>query len=208
MSSAVNAPLRSYMLPLFQQNWSLFAPNPVADQYLLEVRGVSKDLTTTPWLTPSADELEGLRHSVLPDRTVRLTSELSRSAARAINGLPDEAEKYVGWNYHYDAWNRLRDDMASTNHGSVSTAIDTALGYDEVLTLYATQFLAATPHDGIDVTYVQYRIVRDQTESYYSTARGTTSRTTVVTSGRRPLETRPGQDRKGFSAFVDSQGSR
>lgn len=199
--NALAGPLTSYMTPMFQQNWSLFAPNPVQDQYLLEVRGVRADLSTTPWLTPSADELAGLRRSVLPGRDVRLTAELSRSASQAVGALPDAARGYVGWSYHHDAPTRLRDAMAATDGGTVTPAMRTALDYDEVLTAYATQYVLARAPQEV-VAYVQYRIVRQTATGYYGEDRGTTTREVTVASGRRPLTTVAGQDAAGFAAHV------
>ncbi|KOG87837.1 DUF5819 family protein [Streptomyces varsoviensis] len=75
------AAVDDYVYPEFEQNWKLFAPNPlqqnVAVQARTEVRRADGRLTTGDWIDLSARDAAAIRHNVLPSHTQQ--NELRRA---------------------------------------------------------------------------------------------------------------------------------
>ncbi|MFD5147132.1 DUF5819 family protein [Streptomyces sp. NPDC058401] len=71
----------SWIYPEFEQNWKLFAPNPLQQNIAVEVRAeVRTDdgrLTTGTWRGLSAEDGAAIRHSLLPSHTEQ--NELRRA---------------------------------------------------------------------------------------------------------------------------------
>ncbi|WP_435885738.1 DUF5819 family protein [Streptomyces erythrochromogenes] len=87
----------AWIYPEFEQNWKLFAPNPlqqnIAVEVRAEVRTAGGELITTGWRDLSAEDAAAIRHSLLPSHTEQ--NELRR-AWDFYTGSHDEDEKPVG----------------------------------------------------------------------------------------------------------------
>ncbi|WKV72985.1 DUF5819 family protein [Streptomyces sp. PCS3-D2] len=86
-----------WIYPEFEQNWKLFAPNPlqqnIAVEARAEVRTAGDELITTGWRDLSAEDAAAIRHSLLPSHTAQ--NELRR-AWDFYTGSHDENEQPVG----------------------------------------------------------------------------------------------------------------
>ncbi|MFJ3517269.1 MULTISPECIES: DUF5819 family protein [unclassified Streptomyces] len=86
-----------WIYPEFEQNWKLFAPNPlqqnIAVEARAEVRTADGDITGTPWHDLSAEDGEAIRHSLLPSHTRQ--NELRR-AWDFFTGSHDEENRPNG----------------------------------------------------------------------------------------------------------------
>ncbi|WP_442807103.1 DUF5819 family protein [Streptomyces sp. NBC_01294] len=86
-----------WIYPEFEQNWKLFAPNPlqqnIAVEVRAEVRTAGGELITTDWRNLSAEDGEAIRHSLLPSHTEQ--NELRR-AWDFFTGSHDEDNKPNG----------------------------------------------------------------------------------------------------------------
>ncbi|MFD6970081.1 DUF5819 family protein [Streptomyces sp. NPDC059979] len=86
-----------WIYPEFEQNWKLFAPNPlqqnIAVEVRAEVRTAGGELVTTDWRDLSAEDGEAIRHSLLPSHTEQ--NELRR-AWDFFTGSHDEDNKPNG----------------------------------------------------------------------------------------------------------------
>ena len=73
--------ISDYVYPEFEQNWKLFAPNPVQEnndvQARAEVRRPDGGLTTTGWVDLTAMDIAEIRHDPIPSHTVQ--NELRRA---------------------------------------------------------------------------------------------------------------------------------
>ncbi|KOU75156.1 DUF5819 family protein [Streptomyces sp. XY66] len=87
----------SWIYPEFEQNWKLFAPNPlqqnIAVEVRAEVRTAGGELITTGWRDLSAEDAAAIRHSLLPSHTEQ--NELRR-AWDFYTGSHDEDDEPVG----------------------------------------------------------------------------------------------------------------
>ncbi|MEU9142516.1 DUF5819 family protein [Streptomyces sp. NPDC048349] len=86
-----------WIYPEFEQNWKLFAPNPLQQNIAVEVRAQVRTadgkLVTTDWRNLSAEDGEAIRHSLLPSHTEQ--NELRR-AWDFFTGSHDEENKPNG----------------------------------------------------------------------------------------------------------------
>lgn len=86
-----------WVYPEFEQNWKLFAPNPLQQNIAVEVRAEFRadygELVTTPWRDLSAEDGRAIRHSLLPSHTRQ--NELRR-AWDFYTGSHDEDNKPNG----------------------------------------------------------------------------------------------------------------
>ncbi|MFJ6696607.1 DUF5819 family protein [Streptomyces sp. NPDC091272] len=87
----------AWMNPEFEQNWKLFAPNPlqqnIAVQARAQIRTESGQWRTTEWIDFSARDAEELRGSLLPSHTVQ--NELRRGWD-FYTGWHDENNRSLG----------------------------------------------------------------------------------------------------------------
>ncbi|ARQ69806.1 DUF5819 family protein [Streptomyces marincola] len=69
--------VRGYMYPEFEQNWKLFAPNPLQRNEGLsvraEVREADGSTRVTDWIDLTAMDIDGIRHQLLPSHTAQNT---------------------------------------------------------------------------------------------------------------------------------------
>ncbi|MCX5377251.1 DUF5819 family protein [Streptomyces sp. NBC_00091] len=86
-----------WVYPEFEQNWKLFAPNPLQQNIAVEVRAQVRtaggELVTRDWRDLSAEDGAAIRHSLLPSHTEQ--NELRR-AWDFFTGSHDEDNKADG----------------------------------------------------------------------------------------------------------------
>ncbi|THA35011.1 hypothetical protein E6W17_28155 [Streptomyces sp. A1547] len=87
-----------WIYPEFEQNWKLFAPNPLQQNIAVEVRaevrpGLGGELVSVGWRDLSAEDGAAIRHSLLPSHTRQ--NELRR-AWDFFTGSHDEDNKPIG----------------------------------------------------------------------------------------------------------------
>ncbi|MFX4294395.1 DUF5819 family protein [Streptomyces bohaiensis] len=81
-----------YSNPEFEQNWKLFAPNPLQSNIAVEARAEFEDengaVRTTDWIDLTAMDIEGIRYNLLPSHTAHNT--LRRAWDSYSNTLDDD----------------------------------------------------------------------------------------------------------------------
>jgi hypothetical protein len=86
-----------YVFPEFEQNWKLFAPNPLQQNISVEVRAAVRDpgvgSRTTGWIDLTAEDAAAIRHNPAPSHTEQ--NELRRSWDYYINSH-DEKNRATG----------------------------------------------------------------------------------------------------------------
>ncbi|WP_174856253.1 DUF5819 family protein [Streptomyces otsuchiensis] len=81
-----------YANPEFEQNWKLFAPNPLQSNVAVEARvelsAEDGGTETTEWINLTALDVAGIRHNLLPSHTMQ--NELRRAWDVYANSLDDD----------------------------------------------------------------------------------------------------------------------
>lgn len=89
--------INDYVYPEFEQNWKLFAPNPVEQNTDVdaraEVRNAGGGLETTGWVDLTALDIADIRHNPMPSHTVQ--NELRR-AWGFYSDTHDNQERPIG----------------------------------------------------------------------------------------------------------------
>ena len=97
VSNKHSSAIDGYIYPEFEQNWKLFAPNPlqqnVAVQVRVETRTKDGNLTRGDWINLTAFDAEHIRGNLLPSHTAQ--NELRR-AWDFFNGSHDSENKPTG----------------------------------------------------------------------------------------------------------------
>ncbi|GAA2223000.1 hypothetical protein GCM10010413_14870 [Promicromonospora sukumoe] len=99
-ATPVHQALEPYMTPVFAQNWSVFAPEPLHVEYTLRVRGVydagpDRALVPGPWIDTTAVEVRALTGHLLPAATDRPSRRLAADLRTAFLALPDDERATV-----------------------------------------------------------------------------------------------------------------
>jgi len=69
VSQKFAGPLKSWMTPVFSQNWQLFAPNPLSEQIDVQARGsLVGSGKVTAWRDVSAVDVQGTVHDPVPSQ--------------------------------------------------------------------------------------------------------------------------------------------
>lgn len=147
--------LSSYMIPMFGQSWSVFAPEPINGDYRFEVRALVGG-ATTEWVSATDVELTMIQYQLFTPRAGIVAQDVSSQLKAAWARLDGDQKSVAELNYFEDAWEeRMAEAMtayADTN------SVDEYMEQEHRATAYATQVAYALWGD--DVERVQYRATR------------------------------------------------
>ncbi|GAA4512602.1 DUF5819 family protein [Brevibacterium yomogidense] len=197
--------LRNYMLPLYGQSWSVFAPAPVNGDHHLDVRAVvERDGAeeVTDWVRATDVELSLSRHNLFPPRAASLGLNVAAGHKRTYDQLNDDHEVVVDLNYFKDDWQpRLEENLKSYDG---EDAVDAYLQAEETATAYATQVAYAVW--GEDVIRVQFQTTRQNVIPFDDRNEPNAEEPPlqVVSTGWRGLIERDGQSREQFANYFCS----
>lgn len=200
--------LRSYVLPMFDQAWSVFAPEADNAYDLFEIRGTLTDGSgrerQTEWIKVTAREVRPqLRYHAFPSRTALITDRLASDQLRLFNGLT-EAQKQVVHDSGVEVPTpELAEKLLAVSTNDVERDEAAAYARTEVA---CERFLSGIAEAvwGEEVVAVQYR----QNQVYvptYQQSQGSDQVTSgySFTSNVRPLVRLTGAERHAFGAYVE-----
>ena len=196
--------LRSYMLPMYGQSWSVFAPAPINGDHRLDIRAVvveNGEERVTDWVRATDVEISLSRHNLFPPRAANLAINVSSAHKSAYDDLNDDHEAVVAVDYVQDEWQpRLEEDLESDDDG----AVDPYLEAEEELTAYATQVAYAVW--GENVARVQFQTTRQNVVPFAERNEPDAQKPPlqVVNTGWRGLIERDGQSREQFANYFCS----
>ncbi|WP_292762392.1 DUF5819 family protein [Microbacterium sp. UBA3486] len=203
--------LAGYMLPMFGQSWSVFAPEPINGDYHFNVRAVIEkdgEQVETGWVSATDVELSMIRYNLFPPRAGIQSSEVASGQMNAYNKLNADQQAVVGLDFAEDdgeewmvrSFEKLEGDNPSTEAYMVEEHLSTA---------YATQVAYAIW--GADaVVKVQYRVSRQNVVPYEDRNDPSAQRpdpTFSTTGWRLPIE-EEGQSRENFADTFRTQFER
>lgn len=154
-----NDRLRSYVMPWFEQNWSIFAPNPRRTAVTFEVRFIYEDTDgqshTTEWLDLVEVEDDIVARNPLGSRTSKITRRLADRMHSARSHMNDEQRNWLEANYFETPIDQLRSRLLAVDGGTGSHHVDRYLQADYAATSIATA--VAERFQPEIVNRVQYR---------------------------------------------------
>lgn len=202
--------LTAYMIPLFGQSWSVFAPNPGSTNQSLEVRAlVDKDgvETETEWfsLTEFSTERDVQLHPI-PSRMYLNNYILADRYFDSAMAIPENIRDVAGRDYFGDSWgDPLRNDLLAAMGTTESANVDNFVNYE--LTVLGLVSEVAIARWGDDVTKVQVRIVKTPVVPFAERHTDATTESTYFVDGWRTPVRIPGLDTAVFQAKFSEGGN-
>lgn len=143
--------LSGYMLPLFGQSWSVFAPEPINGNITLKVRayvGEEGSGHVTDWVNASAAELDMAHHNLFPPRAAILGLEQGSKYKSTFDKLTDAEKKIVAAGYFVgDDWfDRLEASLAAAETKNTDVQkknLQSFLSQEKQTVAYATEVAKA-----------------------------------------------------------------
>ncbi len=154
--------LSEYMIPLWGQSWSVFAPEPINGDYFFDVRAVVRTPEgaeeITQWVRASAVELDHSTYRPFPPRSAGLAIGVASDLKGSWEKLSDDHKAIVNLDYFKgeDSVDRLKAKMQE--YGDPEGVINGYLQDEHKASAYATQVAKAIWGD--DVVRVQYQASR------------------------------------------------
>lgn len=214
--------LSSYMLPVFGQSWTVFAPEPINGDYHLNVRAVLEDeageTLETAWVSANQVELSMVINHLFPPRAGIQSEELASSYMNAWYGLNDQQHEVVADDFLEAEWQMaLGNDLEALSVDETSTETDADqdpvvvekfLHRERQITAYATQVAKAMWGD--DVERVQFRVSRQNVVPFAQRNDPDAQRPdpSIVLPGWREPFVMPGQDEAAFADVFQRQYER
>lgn len=204
--------LSSYMLPMFGQSWSVFAPEPINGDYHFNVRAViEKDgkETETGWVSATDVEISMIRYNLFPPRAGIQSSEVASKQMNAYNDLNAEQQAVVALDFAEDGWEDWMTGSFDKLEGDSNPDTTAYMAAEHLATAYATQVAYAIW--GTDaVVKVQYRVSRQNVVPFADRNKPGAERpdpTFSTTGWRLPIE-EEGQSREDFADVFRAQFER
>lgn len=154
-----NENLQSYVMPWFEQNWSIFAPNPRRTAVTFEVRALTEDddgeRHTTEWIDLVELEDSIVAGNPLGPRTSKITRRIADRMHTARSTMNDAQEDWLEANYVETPVETLRTRLLNVAGGSGAHQVDRYMDADRAATAIATAVAERTAQGA--VVHVQYR---------------------------------------------------
>ena len=200
--------LSNYMLPVFGQSWSVFAPDPINGNVTIKVRAIlgGDEKKPTDWVNATEAELDMTHHNLFPPRATMLGLQQATEYKQSFDKLTAAQKKTVAAGYYKgENWQeRLEKAItAGVATGATKAASEkntkTFLAQERRTAAYATQVAKAVW--GSSVTAVQFQVSRQNVTPFADRDRPDAKppAVTVLDSGWRGTFVFPGQNESLFS---------
>ena len=198
--------LHGYMIPMFGQSWSVFAPNPINGDYRLQVRAVVGDggqAKTTGWVNATDAEMALHMRHLFPPRGAMSATDISSRFKNAFDKLNSSQQEVAGLGYYKgDDWRQRLEDALRKNAGKdqKKQVVSRFIEIDGIATAYASQVAYAMW--GTDIKQVQFVVSRQNVIPFdqRNNPRAERPAPKVAPTGWRGVTEEPGQSRKNFAA--------
>lgn len=202
--------LSSYMLPMFGQSWSVFAPEPINGDYRLSVRAVIEkdgEEVATEWVDATEVEISMIQYNLFPPRAGIGGVEVASQLKGAFDALSDEQKKVAGLNYFKPEWDaRLAEGLEDAGDAELAEAFVTA---EQQAIAYSTQVAYAVWGEE-NVTRLQYHVTRQNVIPFAERNNPEAERPGLqhVETGWRGTVVREGQSNEAFANTFMKQYNR
>ncbi|RKQ95114.1 hypothetical protein U746_0876 [Mycolicibacterium mucogenicum 261Sha1.1M5] len=208
--------LSSWMIPMFGQSWSVFAPEPINGNYRLLVRAELSSGDATDWVDATAADHSRLTHNLFPSRQTGLANEVSSRYKNAWEELSPEQREVVQRGYYssFDWLDRLQQDLREVPvPGDVGEAVNAEritelVSEERRAAAFSTQVAYALWGD--DVVHVQYEVSRQNVIPFAERNNPDAIHPdrVIVPSGWRGTYVVTGQDQDRFKAEYPIEAAR
>lgn len=193
--------LSSYMIPMFGQSWSVFAPEPINGDFRINVRAVTNESgkeEATEWVDATEVELSMIQYNLFPPRAGLGAYEVASQLKGSFDKLTDDHKVIAGLNYFDNDWEpRLEEKMKEYGKPEL---VDAYLDAESQALAYSSQ-VAFAMWGQEHVQRVQYRVTRQNVVPFAKRHDPDAERPPVQTTntGWRGTVVRDGQSSSDFA---------
>lgn len=201
--------LSSYMIPMFNQAWSVFAPEPANTDYRLQIRATVREVDgseiETEWISAEQIEMSMNLHNLFPPRAGIQAEKIASAYIGARNGLDEQQRPLIEQNYLDEDWlSMLQSQLEVSGSGNVNAFMI----HEHRAAAYATQVAKAMW--GENIIRIQFQASGQRVLPFAQRNDGAEMRPTpfaVLTGWREPI-VRAGQDEQAFADIFQLQYER
>lgn len=139
--------LTNYMIPMWGQSWSVFAPEPINGDYYFDIRAVITDEagneSVTQWVRATDVELTHSTYKLFPPRSAGLGIGVASDLKNAWGSMTEQQQEIVALDYFKGDDSRERLETALRDAEGEAVNADAYLEAERVATAYATQVAMA-----------------------------------------------------------------
>lgn len=197
-----NKTLTSYMIPMFGQSWSVFAPQPARSELRLSVRAVVADESgferETEWVDADRVELATTTYNLFPSYGAVFAEKLAHTHNSGYYYLDATQREIVKQDFQGTDWlSDLKSELQTSTGNSFNY-----LASEENITAYSTQVAKAVWGDEGTIVRIQYLVTDRLVTPFEDRKHGELLRPDAyeLTTGWRPPIVREGQDEAAFAA--------
>ncbi|WP_157983822.1 DUF5819 family protein [Nesterenkonia muleiensis] len=204
--------VRNYVVPWFDQSWSIFAPNPRSTAITFEVRAWVQDPETseefsTQWheLVDHEDDL--IRGNPFPPRTSLMVRRSANHLHTSTNDLNEEQVEIANRNVLDDLYSDLREELMEVTSTATSQQVHRHIRADSIATDLASGFAWNAWQDQGDLLYVQFRTSIRSVPEYHSESGASLDEAlaTEMTYGWRPITQLDDQQISLFAEYLPQE---
>lgn len=204
--------LRSYVQPMFDQAWSVFAPEADNGYDLFEIRGTLRDGSSeeqTPWVKVTEREVgPEIRYHPFPSRATVITDRLAADQLSRFNELSDDQQHVLdGAEIDVSVEEQGERLLAAA---STDAEREAARAYTRTETAIE-RYLSGIAYGlwgerAVGIEYRQYQVFVPK----YQQRDGERQKTTgyLFASKVRPVQDLTDAEKRSFRAYADSRGIR
>lgn len=202
LSQALAPVLNAYMQPVFQQGWSLFAPNPVNgdSELFLRARWTDRstgEIRTSDWVDVTRPEWSDILHNPFHPRSDLVTDGLIDLLSTDRDNLTDNQVRICEQDYSHSGWDQLLANL-NAQRGADRDWLESYVRHERVAAAFATQYAYAWW--GPDVEAVQIRLKYTPVPDFADRAgAGAQPESSFTDFGWRPAVALDGQSQKYFA---------
>lgn len=203
--------VREYVQPWFNQNWSIFAPNPRRVAVTFEVRAAvlradSGEQDITDWVDLIDNEDSIVAGNPSPPRTAKISRRTADRLHSAISDMNTGQREWIEANYVETPIDQLRERLTAVEGGAQAADINRYMTADAAATSIATGFAEYEWGEQGEVIHVQYRTSTRPAPPWDSDQTiDDTTRTERHYGWRAPVEI-TGQEILQFSRYLEQGG--
>lgn len=161
--------LTAYMIPMWGQSWSVFAPEPINGDYYFDVRAVIKNADgeeeITQWVRATDVELTHSTYKLFPPRSAGLAISVSSNLKNSWSELSADHKVIVDLDYFKGDDSQQRLESKLEEYGDKNKVIEPYLQAERTAVAYSTQVAEAVWGDE-QVLRVQFQASRKNVIPY------------------------------------------
>lgn len=168
--------VRDYVVPWFDQSWSIFAPNPHQTAVTFEVRawtGGDAEGEATEWVELVAHEDELISGNPFPPRTSLMVRRSADNLHSSTSDLSEDQRSIIEENLLDESLEAQRQRLADVDSPASEYEVSRHIRAEDIATALASGYAFHRWGESQDIPYVQFRTTLRSVPDYRSASEQT-----------------------------------